>query len=81
MTLHHFNTLNQNKQKETMLERGAFLADRTTEDFITILYQVDGFYVEIIYLRADNKIVLVRSFDSADELQPYLEQIDLSNLL
>ena len=81
MTLLHFNTLNQNKQKETMLERGAFLADRTTEDFITILYQVDGFYVEIIYLRADNKIVLVRSFDSADELQPYLEQIDLSNLL
>ncbi len=81
MTLHHFNTLNVEKQKETMLEKGVFLADRTTEDFITILYQVDGFYVEIIYLKSDNQIVLVRSFDSTDDIEPYLEQIDLFKLL
>lgn len=43
-----------------------------------LLYQIDGFYVEVYYNKEHNDIRKFRSFSSTNQLDPYLGQIDLT---
>lgn len=81
MTLHHFNALAQDRQRKALLHKGVFLADRLTETFCVYLFQVDKFYVEIFFIRENDEIVWIKSFESTDELEPYLEKINISSIL
>ena len=78
MTLQHFNTLSKHKQHRKLLVKGVWLADRHTEDTTVLLFQLDTFYVEIFFTKQGDEIVHSNSFESTDELDPYLEDIDLS---
>jgi hypothetical protein len=50
-------------------------------DWNVFLFQVDGFYVEVFYERKTQKAVLFKSFDDTDQLEPYLNKIDLLSLM
>jgi hypothetical protein len=45
-----------------------------------MLYQVDGFYVEIYFATLSRNAIWFRSFGSTKNLHPYLQQIDISSL-
>jgi hypothetical protein len=45
-----------------------------------VLYWIDNFFVEVIYNRVKNEITGVKSFVSDGPLEPYLNQIDLSEI-
>ena len=81
MTLHHFNALNQEKQRRLVLQKGVYLTGRRTRDFTVLLFDVDGFYIEVYFYTATNKVFLIKSFDHTDLLQPYLNTIDIKFLL
>jgi hypothetical protein len=81
MTLHHFNALSGDKQRKALLHKGVFVAHRETKEFSILLFQLDIFYVEIFFLKESDEIVWIKSFTCTDELEPYLNQIDLSHLL
>ena len=59
---------------------GEFIGDRSDEEHNILLYQVDSFYVEVYYHREYNTIRRFRSFSSTTQLEPYLNQIDISRL-
>ena len=59
---------------------GEFIADRRDEEHNILLYQIDSFYVEVYYHREYNTIRKFRSFSSTAQLEPYLNQIDISKL-
>jgi hypothetical protein len=81
MTLYHFKALGQDKQRKALLEKGAFIADRMTAGFCIYLFQIDKFYVEIFFIRESDEVVWIKSFESTDELEPYLNNINISSLL
>ena len=81
MTLKHFKAVSQLKQRDLTIETGVFLAERHTEDFTIILYGIDAFYVELYYHNDTNEVGWLRYFNSTAELDPYLLDIDLSNLV
>lgn len=81
MTLRYFKNLIQNQKKTIVLRHGTFLSEKRYGLFRTMLYQVDGFYVEVFFTRLSKEALWYRSFDSTKNLQPYLEQIDISSLL
>ena len=81
MTLHHFNALDQDKQRWWVLERGVYLSNRKTDDFTVFLFQLDGFYIEIFFHNENDEVYLIKSFANTDELEPYLEEINLFQLL
>jgi hypothetical protein len=58
-----------------------FLAGREGENYTAALYQIEAFYVEVIYNNGENEIVKFRSFLSTVPLEPYLRQIDISSLV
>ncbi|MCW3074784.1 MAG: hypothetical protein JWP69_1853 [Flaviaesturariibacter sp.] len=80
MTLIYFKQLATDQKKTTVLRHGTFLSEKNYGLFRTMLYQVDGFYVEVYFTRFSKAAVWYRSFDSIKNLQPYLQQIDISSL-
>ena len=81
MNLHHFNALNQEKQRRLVLQKGVYLTGRRTRDFTVLLFDVDGFYIEVYFYTATNTVFLIKSFEHTDPLQPYLNSIDIKALL
>ena len=81
MTLHQFNRLCENKQRETLVCEGTLLAKRAYGSYSIALFQVDSFYIEVWYTKKGLDIGLVRAFDSTDELEPYLNEIDIADVV
>jgi hypothetical protein len=81
MTIQHFNALNQQHQQKTLLSSGVYIADRNTEDYQALLFELNGFFVEVTYNNQEDEILKVTSFESTDELEPYLEDIKLSTIV
>jgi hypothetical protein len=80
MTVHYFKSLTRKQKKIIVLRTGIFLCEKNYGFFRTMLYQVDGFYVEIFFTKFSKDAIWFRSFDSTKNLQPYLQQIDISSL-
>src|SRR5687767_8910813 len=80
----HFNKflqLNETEQVELLWYNGEQIGRRKEDDYLILLYQVEGFYVEVFYHRKERVIKRYMSFDCSDaRLQPYLEKIDISPL-
>lgn len=81
MTLHHFKALSQENQRKILLQHGVFLAERRTETFSIMLFELNGIYIELFFLNESDEIFYIKSFDCTDELEPYLTEIDLSQLV
>ena len=80
MTLYQFNLLNEIQQAEMLWENGVHIGERKKEEHTIVLYQIDGFYVEVFYHRGLNEIKRFRSFSSVDQLMPYTNKISIAGL-
>ena len=80
MTLYHFNARDET-QKADIIWSGVHLGYRLEGDHNILVYQIDGFYVEVYYHRGFNAIQRFRSFSSVEQLAPYLENIDIYELI
>ena len=80
----HFNEflqLNETEQVELLWYNGEQIGRRKENDYLILLYQVEGFYVEVFYHRKERVIKRYLSFDCSDRrLEPYLEKIDISTI-
>ena len=61
-------------------EAGVCIAERNYKCFRIELYQVENYYTEVYYYADLDTIQLVWPFDHWDDLEPYLQQIDISFL-
>jgi len=78
----HFNEflqLNETEQVELLWYNGEQIGRRKEDDYLILLYQVEGFYVEVFYHRKERVIKRYMSFDCNDtRLNIYLEKIDIT---
>jgi hypothetical protein len=81
MTFYQFNRLDEMQQAEVLLEKGVCLGERHDAEHKIFLYQIEGFYVEEFYHKQHNVPRRIRSFRSTSQLRPYLDKIDIGNLL
>ena len=81
MTLQNFRALTQNKQNKKLLTEGVCIADRKTAEIQALLFQIEGFYVEVFFNEQGDEVLFSRSFEDVAELDPYLQGIDLSQVL
>lgn len=75
MILHQFKALKQQEQYQAVWDEGVYLTDRVVDKNRFVLYQIDSFYVELVYNTDENKIISNKSFLSTDLLKPYLDKI------
>ena len=81
MNIYLFSFLEREQQEYIISEQGIFLATMEKDGLIFDLYQLESFYVEFFYYLHDNEKIIVRCFNSPDELRPYLGLIDIDGLL
>ena len=80
MTKQQFDILREDKQHKYLLMKGECIGSRETEDNCILLFQLDNFYVEVFFDKYCDDIIYSRTFENTDELQPYLEHINVSGL-
>jgi hypothetical protein len=51
MSLYEFNLLNEIQQAEILWENGVHIGEREDQEHTIVLYQIEGFYVEVFYHR------------------------------
>jgi hypothetical protein len=80
MRLSEFEELAEHSMLEIIKDQGVYIGKIKSKGKISLLYQVDGFYVELTYLKYRHSIAHIRCFDSTDRIDGYIKQIDLEIL-
>lgn len=76
MTLYDFNRLSQAERAEHVYHFGNFIASCPERGN---LYEMGGFYAELLYNDDLNEIQEVRGFRTLRNLDPYLNKIDVEH--
>jgi len=80
MKPYQFDALDAIQKAEAIWAR-THIGDRQDDQHNILLYQIDGFYVEVYYHKNLNAIVRFRSFSNPDQLSHYLRKIDINELI
>ena len=80
MKMHDFQLLPEQDQIEILYQFGVYIG-KHKQPFYIFLYQLEGFYVEVFYRKYRSHVKHLHCFESTEFLDPYLEQIDVENLV
>lgn len=67
MTLYNYKLLNEQEQAEDLWDKGVHLGERTDGEHRILLYQINGFYVEVFYHMGYDTIKRLHSFKNTDQ--------------
>jgi hypothetical protein len=81
MKVEEFKKLYPRRQRQLVVERGVPLGKRESQRFSIYLYGLHGFYVEVYFFNESGEYSTLRPFEEVDKLAPYLQQIDIQELL
>ena len=76
MTLETFLKLTEEEQLTLLTEEGVYIGKRTDRPLLSILYQLESFYVEILYREYRRFIWVINCTRSTAILDPYLDQVE-----
>lgn len=81
MTLQQFRAASCKMQEKLVKRKGVFLMERKSLGVSVLLFQLDGFYIEVFYNTATATVSFIKSFNDMDGIEAYLVNIDISELL
>ena len=80
MTLIEFQLLHIPDQISILYKHGVYIGKRKQGHLTILLYQLESFYIEVVYQMYRRYIAKIKCSGSTDILDPYLEQIDVELL-
>ena len=81
MTLQQFRGAPCEVQEKLVKLKGVFLMERKSMGVSVLLFQLDGFYVEVFYNTATATVSFIKSFNDMDGIEAYLDKIDISQVM
>lgn len=82
ITFQEFEKLNEQQRANRLWKEGTYLdLSRKTEKLIVDLYGIGDFYVEVFFDSFSEELLYVKPFYNLERLSPYLENIDISNIV
>ncbi|WP_242929093.1 hypothetical protein [Pontibacter vulgaris] len=81
MDYYQFNYLPNDKRAELVGQSGRFLDLRSHMGCSLALYEMPCFFAKVWYSPEDSQIALVHGFVSSLLFEPYLDDIDLKELM
>jgi hypothetical protein len=76
-----FKEFDKPTQIDLTIENGVLIDHRQEQDELLLLFQLESFYVELTYLEAREEILAIYSSEDDGILEPYLERMDVSELI
>lgn len=77
MIMLEFSLLTAEKQIEELYKGGVYIGKLENNKEITMLYQLDSFYVEITFSNYRKFISKIKCYDTMDKLLCYIEQVTI----
>lgn len=81
MTLEEFESLAENQKLDLLYTQGVYIGKCAKEGCVTLLFQLDSFYVELFYLKYRCYIKRMELFTSPEAIDEYLQPVDIENLV
>jgi hypothetical protein len=81
MLLSEFKQLSEAEQYHALRLLGNMVAERQYLGFCIMLFQLDGFYIEAYYNNEMDYLQGIKAFDDMNLIEPYLQCIELPNLI
>ncbi len=81
MQIHLFENLSAETKACLTWKKGVPIAYRSEGKYYMALYRLHNFYVEMQYHTCYDGIACIKTFNDEDQLQSYLNAIDLSSIL
>jgi hypothetical protein len=81
MTLFDFSILSDEEQIDVLYKQGVYVGKRAGPKGVAVLYQVNDFYVEVLYRKYRYIVAHISCSSGTALLEPYLGQIDVSEVL
>jgi len=81
MLLDCFRRQSVPEQLDLLRAEGVYIGKRTASGYVTVMYQLDYFYVEIFYTEYRKSIYKLDCFSEVEPLDPYLVGVDIEALL
>jgi hypothetical protein len=80
MQIHLFENFDLNSKASITWKKGVHIGYRSQGKYYMSLYRLGNFYVEIQYHTCYDGIASIQTFICEEELQPYLDQVDISKI-
>jgi hypothetical protein len=80
MKIKDFKKLTPDEQKDIIEQNGVFLDYRSSGSYSIVLFQIDGFYVELFFHIIKLVCKKIRIFEDTVLLDPYINSIDITEL-
>ncbi|HEV7329424.1 MAG TPA: hypothetical protein VGN63_00135 [Flavisolibacter sp.] len=77
MTLSQFQQLDHETQLQ-VADRATCLRSRMDPEHLILLYQIEGFYIEVYYHKRLRSFTRAHAFDDMVLLDPYLEEMQIN---
>lgn len=81
MQVHHFDNFDLDAKACITWRNGVHLCFKANGPYYMALYRLDNFYVEIQYHTSYDGIDSIHTFTCEDQIQSYLDQLDINHLL
>jgi hypothetical protein len=81
MTIKEFSDLPDDQKARLLHKSGTYIGKRKLAATAVVLYQVEGFYVEVFYHQYRRVIECFSCFSGTARLDPYLAQIHVGHLV
>lgn len=81
MTQSEFCQLTDAQQIDLLYEDGVYIDKRKVGTTTILLYQLNGFYIEVCYYKYRLSIAWIRCSESIQILDPYLDKMDIAELV
>ncbi len=81
MNLVDFKLLSDTEQLEILYRRGVYVGKRRKGQKTVLLYQLEGFYVELFYQKHRSVLSHLYCFSSTLRIDPYLDQVNVEAII
>jgi hypothetical protein len=78
--IEEFQALSQDQQLDLLYEEGVHIGKNNTSGKTAILYQLNDFYVEVIYKSYRREVETINLFSDITSIQSYLDQVPVRDL-
>lgn len=80
MNIYDFHYLPHEEKGWVVWNLGIYLGERLAVKYSVMLYQIEGFYVEVFYFKNKKTPNEFRCFTTTDLLAPYINTINITQL-
>ncbi len=81
MTLLKFKSLHDDDKIAILHKHGCYIGKRKIASIHVLLFQLEGFYIQIFYREYRKVIHHIHCFESAAFIDPYLDDIEINHLV